>query len=232
MVYCGIYRKDVFTLAFRNGLSVKLRTSSTDIQALANVWVNEEYKKAGFEVKNEDIIIDVGAQVGLFTLYASQYCKLGKIFCLEPIKSNFDLLSENVRMNHLSNVKCIQKAVYDKNDSVRMYLSKTDDAAHNIFDSGNEYVDVNTTTLSEIFNSNNIQVCNLLKMDCEGSEYKIFESTSDEYIGRIQKICLEYHIINEDRRSLNALKSRLGTLGFQVTDIPSVHNLGMLYAKK
>lgn len=232
LVYFGLYKKDTFTLMYRNGLTVKLRTSSTDIQALANVWINEEYKKTGFEIKNDDIIIDVGAHVGLFTLYASQYCKSGKIFCFEPIKKNFDLLSENIKINQLSNVKCIHTAVHDKNDSIRMYLSKTDDAAHSVFNNGNEYVYVNTITLSEIFNANNIQVCNLLKMDCEGSEYKIFETTPDEHMERIQKICLEYHIIKGDFESLNVLKSRLTALGFQITDTPSTHNLGMLYAKK
>lgn len=222
----------MFMLTFRNGLTVKLRTASTDIQALANVWINEEYKKTGFEIKSDDTIIDVGAHVGLFALYASQYCKSGKIFCFEPIKNNFDLLSENMQINQLVNVKCTHKAVHNRNGSIRMYLSETDDAAHSIFDNGNKYIDVNAITLSEIFNFHNIQTCNLLKMDCEGSEYQIFESTPDEDIGKIQKICLEYHIINQDFKPLNALKTRLTTLGFHITDVPSTENLGMLYAIK
>lgn len=232
LVYFGLFKDSTFTLMFRNNLVVKLRTSSTDVQALVNVWINEEYKKTGFEIKNNDIIIDIGAHVGLFTLYASQYCKDGRIFCFEPIKNNFDLLSENIQVNQLPNVKCINKAVHNSNNSIRMYLDKTDDAAHSVFDNGDEYVDVNATTLSEIFNSNNIQICNLLKMDCEGFEYEIFESTPDEYLGKIQKICLEYHIIKGDSESLNALKSRLDGLGFQITDFPSTDNLGILYAKK
>lgn len=232
LVYFGLFKNDTFTLVFRNDLIVKLRTSSTDIQALANVWINEEYKKTGFEIKNDDTIIDIGAHVGLFTLYASQYCKVGRIFCLEPIKNNFDLLSENVQINQLSNVKCINKAVHNKNNSIRMYLSETDNAAHSVFGNGNEHVDVNATTLSEIFNAENIQICNLLKMDCEGSEYEIFEATADEYLKKIQKICLEYHIIKGDFKPLNALKSRLATLGFQIADVSSTDNLGILYAKR
>lgn len=231
LVYFGLYRKSHFTLVLRNGVHVKLRTISTDIQAFANVWIIEEYKRRGFEIKDCDVIIDIGAHVGLFALYASQYCRSGRIFCFEPIKENFDLLVENIKINNLTNVKCFNKAVYTQNKNVRIYLSN-DQAAHSIYGNGNAYIDVNAVTLSDILNTNDIEICNLLKMDCEGSEYEILQSTSDEYINRIQKICLEYHIMKNDHELLHSLKNRFLSLDFQVINVPSIQNLGMLYVRK
>lgn len=231
LVYFGFYKKSYFTLVLRNNIHVKLRTASTDIQAFVNVWIIEEYKREGFEIKDCDIIIDIGAHVGFFALYASQYCRSGRIFCFEPIKESFDLLVENIKMNNLTNVNCSNKAVYAQNKNVRVYLSN-DQAAHSIYGNGDKYIDVNAMTLSDILNTNNIKTCDLLKMDCEGSEYEIFQSTSDEYINRIQKICLEYHIMKNDHESLHSLKNRVSSLGFQVIDVPSIQNLGMLYARK
>lgn len=95
-LYFHKIRTDYTILEMRSGIKVKLRTDSTDLMAFVNVWLVEEYKKQGFEIKDEDIVIDIGAHIGLFALYASQFCKSGKIFCFEPIKENFDILVSNI----------------------------------------------------------------------------------------------------------------------------------------
>jgi len=104
LVYFGLLNREYFILNFRNGLKCKLRTKSTDIHAFANVWLAHEYESVGFKIDEDISIIDVGAHVGLFALYASQICKNGKVFCYEPIKENFDLLQENIKINNLTNI--------------------------------------------------------------------------------------------------------------------------------
>ena len=64
--------------------------------ALTNVWLIQDYSSKDFSIKNDDIVIDVGAHIGLFALFASQYCKSGKIYCFEPVKENYDLLLETL----------------------------------------------------------------------------------------------------------------------------------------
>ena len=59
----------------KNGLKIKIRKYSTDLMALTHVWLIEEYKSKNFEIKDTDVIIDVGGHIGLFSLYASQFCK-------------------------------------------------------------------------------------------------------------------------------------------------------------
>ncbi|MEW6587893.1 MAG: FkbM family methyltransferase [Thermoproteota archaeon] len=224
--------KGVVVLETRNGIKISLRAASTDLMAFINVWILHEYLKPGFEIKDDDIIIDIGAHVGLFALYAAQYCKTGKIFCFEPIKDNFDLLVENIHLNKLTNVSCFNNAVSGKDKAVKIYLNSVDQAAHSVYGIGGEYVEVNAITLNHIIDTNQIKVCNLLKLDCEGSEYEIFQSTPDDYLQKIQKICMEYHILKNNYEPLYILKKRLLSLNFQIIDNSTTKNLGMLYAKK
>ena len=80
----------------RSGIKIMLRVNSTDLMAFTHVWLLKEYERPGFEIKNNDIIIDIGGHIGLFALYSSQFCKSGKIYCFEPIKENFDMLKSNI----------------------------------------------------------------------------------------------------------------------------------------
>ena len=114
-VYYGIHKDEFFYVELKNGINLKLRTKSTDIHAFVNVWLLEEYRHSKEFLEDSNIIIDIGGHVGLFCIYASQFCKDGKIFCYEPIKENYQLLIENIKKNNLKNIVCFNKAVFDKN---------------------------------------------------------------------------------------------------------------------
>ena len=88
----------------KTGLKIKIRVKSTDLMALTNVWMINEYDIDSFEINQSDIIIDVGAHIGLFSLLVSQFCKIGKIFSFEPIRENFDLLVSNLELNRIQNI--------------------------------------------------------------------------------------------------------------------------------
>jgi hypothetical protein len=49
----------------------------------------------------------------------------------------------------------------------------------------------------EIFEKNNIKICSLLKIDCEGAEYEILFNTTDELFRRIENIFFEIHPIKD-----------------------------------
>ena len=60
-------------------------------------------------------------------------------------------------------------------------------------DKRNKKIIVPTTTIEDIFNLNDIRQCKLLKVDCEGSEYAIFENMNLKILEKIQYIFLEVH---------------------------------------
>ena len=178
LLYFGLLKSDPIFL-LRNNLKIKLRVNSTDFQAFTNVWILEEYNTHGIQIHETDIVIDIGAHIGLFAIYISQFCK-GRIFCYEPVKENYDLLSHNINLNKMKNVEIFRKAVTDKSSIVRVFLN-SDTAAHSLFTKGTKYEEVESTSLQEILDSNHIQNCELLKLDCEGCEYMVLNSLPDAY---------------------------------------------------
>ena len=95
-IYPKVYYKlinDKFVIfKTKTGLRIKIRVRSTDLMALTNVWMINEYDVEDFEINTNDTVIDIGAHIGLFSLLVSQLCKTGKILSFEPVSENFDLL--------------------------------------------------------------------------------------------------------------------------------------------
>ena len=232
LVYFKIYNKKIFILKLKNTFKLKLRTRSTDIYAFTNVWLVEEYKREGFPIESSDNIIDVGAHIGLFTVYAAQFCKNGRIFSYEPVKENFELLKENISLNVLNNVYIFNNAVSDSTGTIKIYLNQEDQAAHSSYHKSEKYIEANAVSIKDIIDMNKIEVCNFLKLDCEGSEFKILDGIDDNYFDKIKKMCLEYHILDEKSADLKQLKDRFKRLNYDIIDIPSSNIMGILFAKK
>ena len=90
---------------------------------------------------------------------------------------------------------------------------------------------VEVVTLSDIINAHQIKKINLLKLDCEGAEFKIILNLNDDIIKKIEKITVEVHP-KMANRSINELKEFLNKKGFlvQKRDLDSKEGLHMLYA--
>lgn len=213
----------------KNHIKIKIRTNSTDIMQLATVWLAEDYKISGFEIGKDDIIIDIGAHIGLFSLFVSQNCKNGKIYCFEPILENYNLLLENIELNKKENIFPFNHAVSENSDDTKIYLN-SDDSAHSILSSGKKFIQVKSITLKRIFDDNKIDNCNLLKLDCEGAEYEIINSVPNEYLLKINKLIIEYHFATKKVEIYNNLIKKLNNLSFKTKIVKINDDMGMIYA--
>lgn len=231
LAYFGLLKKEFFILNLRNGQKIKMRTNSTDFYAFVNVWIVQEYKKDGFDINNNDTVIDIGGHIGLFALYAAQSCKNGRILSFEPMLENFSILKENLSLNGQTNISAFNAAVTKKSGKVKIFQDK-DQAAHTLYGKSDKYVEIDAVSLKEIIDSNNISKCDLLKMDCEGAEYEILATLSDDYFQKISRICMEYHPIEDHSKYLSELVTRLKKLGYTVVTVPYSDGLGLLFANK
>jgi len=230
-LYFKTIKKENIILETRNNIKIKIRTNSTDIMQVATIWLAEDYNIPEFDIKKNDIIIDIGSHIGLFCLYASQYCKNGKIFCYEPVKENFYILIDNLELNKIKNIIPFNSAVSNQTNKTKIFLN-SDDSAHSIFDSGKNSIDVNSTTIKSIFDENKIKNCNLLKLDCEGAEYQIIDSIPSEYFFRIDKIIIEYHVATKNPESYKRLLKKLTDNSFKTRIEKISDDMGMIYALK
>ena len=231
LVYFNLTKKSHVIFETKSGLKLKIRTQSTDLMALTNVWLNQEYTHQGFDIKNNDLVLDIGAHIGLFALFASQFCKGGKIFCFEPIKENYDLLLENLELNSVKNIIPFSLAVSTDTKKINMYINE-DEAAHSVFLKGLKSIQVDSISLQKIFDDNKIALVDFVKMDCEGSEYTIIDTLPLDYLKRISKIAIEYHFTNTKPELLEELIKKIKNSGFHINLFPNYDGMGFLYAIK
>ena len=231
LVYFKLTKKDYVIFETRSGLKIKIRVNSTDLMALTHVWMIQEYSGDDFPISNDDVIIDVGAHIGLFALFASQFCKNGKIFCYEPIKENYKILIENIEMNQIQNIFPNNLAVTKKTSRVKIFLND-DQSGHSMFIQNKNFVEVDSKSLSDIFIDNGIKECDFLKLDCEGAEYEIIESLPSDLFTKINKTVIEYHMVDTKPELLEQLINKLKQFSFSVHTRSLFADIGFLFAKK
>ena len=231
LVYFKLTKKNDVIFETRSGLKIKIRVNSTDLMALTHVWMIQEYSGDDFPISNDDVIIDVGAHIGLFALFASQFCKNGKIFCYEPIKENYKILIENIEMNQIQNIFPNNLAVTKETSRVKIFLND-DQSGHSMFIQNKNFVEVDSKSLSDIFIDNGIKECDFLKLDCEGAEYEIVESLSADLFTKINKTVIEYHMVDTKPELLEQLINKLKQFSFSVHTRPLFVDIGFLFGKK
>ena len=212
-------------------LKIKIRVKSTDLMALTNVWMINEYDVDSFKINQNDIVIDVGAHIGLFSLLVSQFCKTGKIFSFEPIRENFDLFVSNLELNHIQNVFPFNVGVSKNSGGLNLFLND-DQSAHSIFPNGSKSIAVDSTSLQKIFDEKKISACKLLKLDCEGAEYDIIDSLPVEYLDKIQNMVIEYHFADTKPELIKNLIIKIKNAGFKIQTMPHYDDMGFLIARK
>jgi len=231
LVYFNLTKKSHVIFETKSGIKLKIRTRTTDLMALTNVWLIQEYLDDELNIENNDVVLDIGGHIGLFALFASQFCKKGKIFCFEPIKENYNILLENIELNAAKNIIPFNLAVYNDSKRVKMYLNE-DDAGHSIILPSSKSIQTDSISLKKIFDDNKIDLCGFAKIDCEGSEYSIIDALPSEYLKRINKMAIEYHFADSKPELARALISKIENAGFHVKKKPHYNDMGFLYVRR
>ena len=231
LIYLNIIKRDFVILKTNSGLKMKMRVKSTDLMQLTTIWLTREYEAPGFEIKENDTIIDVGGHIGLFMLFCEQFCHKGKIYCFEPASDNYKIFLDNTKLNNFKNVFPFNIAVSKQDGKIPLYLND-DTSGHSIFLKNSNSIQVDSITLQKIFDLNNIEKCNLLKLDCEGSEYEIIDSLPESYFSMIDKMIIEYHFAEKYPKLLTNLIKKLERTSFSVDVKKLSGDMGLIFAIK
>jgi FkbM family methyltransferase len=198
------------SVVFCRGGRRKFLRFQVDAQSMSDLILDEVFtarvyfpaidRRTDFKIKRTDVVIDIGANVGLFAAWAASQTK-GKVYCFEPSRTNFARLEYHRRINRLSNMVLINKGISDRTELVKLYLHDNNWGAHTTVadrkdESGFDDThceEVECTSLKEAFDEYEIEKCDFLKIDCEGAEAKILAALPNEYFKKINRIALEYH---------------------------------------
>lgn len=211
---------------------MKFFASHEEIGTIVNIFIEKEY---GTIEDKDQIIIDIGAHIGIFSIYATQN-KKAKIYAFEPSSKNFKILKRNIKLNKCEeNIRAFNEAVTNKRGEVKLFQGESS-VLNSAFLTSNflKKEIVKSTTLEKIFIDNRLKKVDILKIDCEGSEYDILYSSPIQILNKIKSIRMEYHnlSINKTYNRKKLIKFLLKR-GFCLTKfIERGPNYGILWFNK
>jgi len=187
-----------------------------DRQFLRQVILSRCYDGPGLEPGG--CVLDVGAQIGLFTLRAARRVGTqGRVIALEPEASNHALLLRNVALNRLRNVTVLRKAASSASGVRTLFLSPVNPGIHSLsLRVGDLGVEVETLTLDRVAKEAGLRELDLLKVDVEGEELEVLKGAA-ELLPRTREIVLE---VDGGDREFSAVSEHLSRFGFRtwITD--------------
>jgi FkbM family methyltransferase len=140
-----------------------------------------------------DLFIDVGANVGVYTLLASGLAG-ARSMTFEPVPGTFSRLKKHIELNHLENkVECINKGVGDKEDTLLFSTDHKDCLNHVVTpsESAQHTASVPVICLDAL---ENIPAFSMLKLDIEGYEWHALQGATQLLTsGKIKAIVLEFN---------------------------------------
>ncbi|MGD1847280.1 MAG: FkbM family methyltransferase [Salibacteraceae bacterium] len=185
------------------------------------------------------IVVDVGAHIGGFTEYALQHGAVG-VHAFEANAANFDYLQRNC--GHHSNAYLNQAALWWSNkDQLRSCPVSRKNTGGAFLKHASE-AQVPLITLPDYLQAHQLSHIDLLKLDCEGSEFPILYSLPPEVLRNIKRILGEFHngyaaqlfhYDHERQPHINFLLPYLTAQGFRCTLLRTGSNgLGIFEAKR
>lgn len=214
--YLKRYLEKTNRIRLRNGLVMNIRPLALDRFIINETWVHRDYDPDHQSIKAGNVVIDLGAHIGTFTLYAA---RLGaKVFAVEPSPDSFALLERNITTNHFTkNVTAINQAVDPNQQYLTLNLNEINPGMNTSFGRTQNQVRVKALSLRDLFSTYNIVHCDLLKCDIEGGEYENLYTLTDDLFQRIDRIYLEFHhLTDKPNHNPIALTKFLTTKGYTV----------------
>ncbi|OLD03486.1 MAG: hypothetical protein AUJ07_06295 [Crenarchaeota archaeon 13_1_40CM_3_53_5] len=152
-------------------------------------------------IRPNDIVLDAGANTGLFSISVASRCR--KVIAVEPSPEAFNLLKLNKRINKATNVVLINKALSDHDGYVTM---AGDSATFKIEEHG---IMISSTTIDSLLADLDVSV-DVVKMDVEGAEMECLDGS---YLQHVREIVVETH--SSDKGVVRMLERQ----GFKATKI-------------
>lgn len=195
-VWCYLRHPSVpMNVRMKSGLHLSVRPGTSDFLIIREVLVWGDYEPPGFEIGKNFIVVDVGAQIGVFSVMAARKASSGRVISFEPHPENHALLQKNKEENGLHHMKIHNRAVAACSGPLTFYISSFNTGGHSIVSSegSREALTVEGVRLDEILQSESVSHIDYLKMDCEGAEVQILHGMKPDILQSIDRIVMEIH---------------------------------------
>ena len=215
---------ETFEVVLRNGFRLTLnRANRVEFKV---VFLREDYT---WPIPRSQIgagdILDLGANIGFFTIFAAQVFPGRRIITVEPFPRNLRALAASVEANRVPHCTIVNAAVAGSAGKVVFGCASGDenptgariDQAHTA--DGKDFFECRCLTLDDLFREQAIESAALVKMDIEGAEYDCLYAASDAVLKKIRHLVMETEDLDADRRNTAALTAFLRAKGFRVIEV-------------
>jgi FkbM family methyltransferase len=179
-----------------NGVAIEVADKPVSSSAQIVSWelMDDCYGLNRIDFQNGDVILDIGAHIGLFAIYAALRFPQVLIHSYEPFPQNYELLEQNLERNGINTVRPYNQGVSSDGRLLEMVTNPENSGGSTCHSRTLEYgrtTGIASTTLDQIFDSLGLDACKLLKIDCEGSEYETLWSTRS--LSKVEYLSGEFH---------------------------------------
>jgi FkbM family methyltransferase len=193
---------------------VHLRTCAGDIDIFYEMFWHRVYELPGPVMHDAKTIVDLGSNIGMSALFFLDRCPQAHIICLEPEPGNFRLLQKNLELQILKGRVTVLPLAIDTNEGTASMEAASLKYNSRLIPVKPGLEQVRTTTLNTLVKDYRLKKIDILKMDIEGTEARIFAADLN-WLDRVENIVIEFH--SEEGR-LTCLK-KLVAKGFSMFPI-------------
>lgn len=185
------------------GLKFRLRAGTSDREVIREAIEDNVYRL--ISDPSPGVIVDIGANIGAFTLFAAKMFPNKRIFAYEPEPDNRSCLESNVMMNRLIgrvSIRGIAVAGVRGTQTITQQQgnSRLDSTPQDVSQSSQSAARINceSVTLEDVLADNFIDECSLLKLDAEGSEFDILNAPP-RVLRKFERLAMETHWFTPQR---------------------------------
>ncbi len=183
-------------LVERDQLSIVVRTGTHDEVIVREVWEEGIYPLTQLELGPGDLVVDVGAQIGSFTLLAA--ATGARVIAVEPSPLNVERLRANVARNGFEDLVEVREAAVTRPGvrELELHLTYTNLGGHSSIAWIGPTVRVLALSLAQLFDEAGLgpgstERCRVLKLDVEGGECPILYSADPALLARVDIVFAE-----------------------------------------
>lgn len=168
--------------------SITLRPDTTDLRTFYQIFVNNEYD-IKFPISPK-VIIDGGANIGLFSILMLNKFNDAKVIAIEPDLENYAVLKENLAEYDTSYIE--NAGIWNKTTKLNVF-DKFNSGHWGMVVEENESGNINAISIDSIITKYNIEYIDILKLDIETSEKQLFSKNYELWLPKTRIIIIELH---------------------------------------
>jgi FkbM family methyltransferase len=209
----GPHRRAVRTIRLHDGAHLRYRLNRGDLQSFREVWLGETYRLPA-ALASVETIVDLGANIGLTSVYLAQHYGARRLIAVEPVPSNAALLRQNLELNNVAGD--VIEAVIGAVDGVAHFH----DASHsNLGYVADEGRDVRSVSMKTVLDQLGTAEIDILKVDIEGGEQGLLTGERS-WLRHVRSLMIEFHPPLVDSKRLAAV---IESEGFRHIAAGSIH---------